>query len=367
MHFSFFRGILQLLLLFANLFFWWTLVRFLDVTGWAKRTGIAVALLLLCSGFTLTSLFLSGETGFWARVLYTVSASWVGFSYLFLLASILCWIIFGFLRSGSIPVNRKLLIEIVLGLTVLGSIYGVINAGLIRVTRVELPIENLPPVWRGKTAVWVSDTHLGLVRNRRFAQYVSTRIQNLKPDVVFIGGDLFNGELAGLDEMVEPFSEISAPYGTFFVTGNHEEFGDKTPFLKAVRRAGIRILNNEAAELDGLQVIGVDYADTRKEEQFRKTLERIKIDPHWPSLLLKHTPLNLQVAQDQGITAQLSGHTHHGQLFLIRFLTARVYKGYDYGLKWFHGLAVYTSSGAGTWGPPMRIDTVPEIVQITFR
>ncbi len=76
-------------------------------------------------------------------------------------------------------------------------------------------------------------------------------------------------------------------------------------------------------DLNGLQVIGVDYADTRREDQLKEILDGIKIDHHRPSLLLKHTPLNLQVAQEQGITAQLSGHTHHGQLLLLRFLTVR--------------------------------------------
>jgi predicted MPP superfamily phosphohydrolase len=366
MHFGFFRT-LQLFLLLANLFFYWTLVRFLGITGFRKLLGIAAVLLLLCFSFTLSRSFLSHVTGFWARVVYTISVSWLGFSYLFLIASILCWVFWGITRLARLPVNRKLLMEILLGLAVFACVCGVVNADITRTTRIDLRIQDLPLAWRGKTAVLVSDTHLGLVRNRRFAERICTLIQNLKPDIVLIGGDLFDGQTAGLDEMIEPFSKITAPYGIYFVTGNHEEFGDKTPYLNAIRRAGIRVLNNEMIVLDGLQVIGVDYADTRREDQFKKILDKIKIDRRRPSLLLKHTPLNLQVAQEQGITAQLSGHTHHGQLLLIRYLTARIYKGYDYGLKWFNDLQVYTSSGAGTVGPPMRIDTAPEIVQITFR
>jgi hypothetical protein len=91
------------------------------------------------------------------------------------------------------------------------------------------------------------------------------------------------------------------------------------------------------------------------------------IDPHKPSILLKHAPLHLQVAQGEGISLLLSGHTHQGQVFLFRFITSQVYQGYDYGLKWFGNLLVYTSSGAGTWGPPMRLDTTPEIVVIKFK
>jgi predicted MPP superfamily phosphohydrolase len=188
----------------------------------------------------------------------------------------------------------------------------------------------------------------------------------MRPDILFIGGDLYDVEAVDLDRMIEPFSKISAPYGIYFITGNHEEFYDNTPFLEAVRRAGIRVLYNEMIDLDGLQIIGVDYRDARREEQFRSILKEMGIAPHKPSILLKHTPFHLQVAREQGVSVQLSGHTHRGQVFLFRFITSRVYRGYDYGLRRFGDLLVYTSSGAGTWGPPMRIDTNPEIVVITF-
>jgi predicted MPP superfamily phosphohydrolase len=115
-----------------------------------------------------------------------------------------------------------------------------------------------------------------------------------------------------------------------------------------------------------LQIIGVDYRDTREEESFESILKKIGIDRKKPSILLKHAPFHLQAARDHGIVLQLSGHTHHGQVFLFRFITSRVYQGYDYGLKRFGDLLVYTSSGAGTWGPPVRVDTKPEIVVITF-
>ena len=106
--------------------------------------------------------------------------------------------------------------------------------------------------------------------------------------------------------------------------------------------------------------------DSTREEKFKSILQQMGIDRHKPSVLLKHSPLQLQVAEEAGITLQLSGHTHHGQVFLFRFITSRVYHGYDFGLKRFGNLIVYTSSGAGTWGPPMRLDTKPEIVVIKF-
>jgi predicted MPP superfamily phosphohydrolase len=279
----------------------------------------------------------------------------------------LCWIFYGLAKLVHFPLDRKILIEILIGFALVASLYGFINAGMIRMTRISIQLPHLPEKWKGKTAVWVSDTHLGQVRGYGFAQHLAAKIESLHPDIVFIGGDLYDGVAVDLDKTIEPFSKISTPYGTYFITGNHEEFSDSTPYLQAVRRAGIKVLYNEKVELDGLQIIGVDYRDSRKEEQFRTILQRMEIDPHKPSILLKHAPLNLQVAREQGISLQLSGHTHQGQAFLFRWITSKVYRGYDYGLKWFGNLLVYTSSGAGTWGPPIRLDTKPEIVVITFR
>ena len=235
-----------------------------------------------------------------------------------------------------------------------------------RVTRLNVHIEGLPAVWKGKTAVWVSDTHLGHVRNLGFARSIASLVESLNPDIVLIGGDLFDGVAADPDLLLQPFSRLSPRYGTFFVTGNHEEFSDSRRFVDAIRRSGIRVLQNEKVEVDGLQIVGVDYRDSRSEDSFRTILRKISIGQTRPTILLKHAPFHLRVAEEHGISLQLSGHTHHGQVFLFRFITQRVYQGYDYGLKRFGHLTVYTSSGAGTWGPPMRLDTKPEIVAITF-
>jgi predicted MPP superfamily phosphohydrolase len=256
---------------------------------------------------------------------------------------------------------------ILFGIALAGSVYGFINAGMIRVNAIKLSLPNLPAVWESRTAVWISDTHLGQVRNHRFAQRFTDMIQNLKPDIIFIGGDLYDGgEAMDLHHMIEPLSRISTPLGIYFITGNHEEFYDNTPYLNAVRRAGMRVLNNEKLEIDGLQIVGVGYRDSRNQKQFKAMLQKMEIDRQKPSLLLKHVPFDLEISRDIGLSAQISGHTHQGQVFLFRFITSMVYKGYDYGLKTFEDLLVYTSSGVGTWGPPMRIDTNPEIVVIQF-
>jgi predicted MPP superfamily phosphohydrolase len=327
------------------------------------RVGMA----LLSVSLVATSFLAFRYSNLLVRCLYTGAASWLGIFYFLILAAILAWILYGLAKLFHFPLDRKILIEVLIGMAFVASLYGFINAAVVRITRINVQLPGPSSPWKGKTAVWVSDTHLGQVRNFGFAQKIATMVQDLHPDIIFVGGDLYDGGAVDVDKVIESFSRISAPYGTYFITGNHEEFDDNTKYLQAVRRAGMKVLYNEKVELDGLQIIGVDYRDTRREEPFRSILKQIGINRQKPSILLKHAPFHLQAARDHGITLQLSGHTHRGQVFLFRFITSRVYQGYDYGLKRFGDLLVYTSSGAGTWGPPVRVDTYPEIVVITFR
>jgi predicted MPP superfamily phosphohydrolase len=347
-------------------FFYITLVRFFGITSPTRLLSLKITLGLLSVSLVLTTLLTFRYSNLLVRCLYTAATSWLGIFYLFILAATLCWIVSGMANLFRFPLDRKILIEILIGVALIASVYGFINGGVIRITRINIQLPHLPSQWKGKIAVWVSDMHLGLVRNYGFSRHVAAKVKSLHPDILFIGGDLYDGVSVDLDKVIEPFSKLSTPYGIYFITGNHEEFFDHTLYLDAVRRAGIHVLNNEIIDLDGLQIIGVDYRDSLREEKFRSILQQARIDRRKPSILLKHSPLLLHVTEEEGITLQLSGHTHHGQVFLFRLITSWIYRGYDYGLKRFDDLLIYTSSGAGTWGPPMRIDTKPEIVVIEF-
>jgi uncharacterized protein len=365
--FLIFIAIVQSILLLGHWFLYRTLLSFLSPLNPLAAFALRIALGLLSVSLVLTSLLSFRYDTQPVRLLYTVAACWLGVLYLLILAGALAWFISGMGGLFHFSFQKRILIAILMGIAGITSLYGFINASVVRVTRITVHIPDLPAPWKGKTALWVSDTHWGHVRNFRFAEGLAARIRSLHPDVVFLGGDLFDGQALDVDRVVEPFSRIAPRLGIYFVTGNHEEFSDNTRYLQAVRRAGIRTLYNEKIEVDGVQIIGVDYRDSRAEEHFRRILRKLEIDRHKPSILLKHAPFDLRVAGEEGIRLQLSGHTHQGQVFLFRFITARVYEGYDYGLKRLGEMLVYTSSGAGTWGPPMRIDTVPEIVLITFK
>jgi predicted MPP superfamily phosphohydrolase len=366
MGFALFISIIQSILFLGHWFFYITLIRFFGVPGPGRLLTLRLGLALLSISLVLTSFLAYRYSNLLVRYLYTTAAAWLGIFYLFILAAILCWIFYGIANLFRFSLDRKILFEILIGVALIGSVYGFVNGGVIRVTQISLQIPHLPSQWKGKTAVWISDTHLGQVRGYGFSKDIASRVERLHPDILFIGGDLYDGLPVDVDKVIEPFSRLTIPHGIYFITGNHEEFFDNTPYLQAVRHAGIRVLYNEKVELDGFQIIGVDYRDSIRREQFRSILQKVGVDRQKPSLLLKHSPLQLQVAQEEGITLQLSGHTHRGQVFLFRFITSWVYHGYDYGLKKFGDLVIYTSSGAGTWGPPMRLDTKPEIVFIKF-
>ena len=163
---------------------------------------------------------------------------------------------------------------------------------------------------------------------------------------------------------------MAVPYNLrlipIFITGNHEEFRNDKHFLDAIKNVGIRVLNNEMVVVDGLQIIGVDDRDSTNRVKFESVLSALNIDKNKPSILLKHQPFQLDEAANAGISIQISGHTHKAQVFPLNIFTQLIFKGYDYGLKMYDKMIVYTSSGVGTWGPPLRVGSDSEIVVFKF-
>jgi predicted MPP superfamily phosphohydrolase len=128
----------------------------------------------------------------------------------------------------------------------------------------------------------------------------------------------------------------------------------------------MRVLQDEMVEIDGLQLIGVDYHNASNATRFKDLLSKLAINPIKASILLKHEPKDLNIAQAAGISFQISGHTHDAQMWPLNYIGQFVHSGFAYGFKRFKDMQVYTSSGTGTWGPPMRVGTDSEIVFLTF-
>jgi uncharacterized protein len=176
---------------------------------------------------------------------------------------------------------------------------------------------------------------------------------------------LYDGSAIDADRAAQPLSKLTAPGGVYFVAGNHEQFGDDSKYLRAISAAGVRVLSNEKVEVEGLQIIGVPYRNAAG-GQFASVLRHINIDRDRASILLVHAPDHPEIAEAAGVSLQLSGHTHLGQFIPWSWMARRMYRQFVYGLSRIGNMQIFTSSGAGTWGPPLRLGSNPEIVMLKF-
>jgi predicted MPP superfamily phosphohydrolase len=301
------------------------------------------------------------------RIIYALSASWLGALNFAFFAALTCWLVEGLSLIARWPLPRFQLAAVLFGLAFVATVYGLINARRIRVTRITVPLPHLPKAWQGRTAALVTDLHLGPLSGAGFLRRVIARLRTAQPDVVFISGDMFDGPTHGLDRMVAPWREFTPPEGIFYVTGNHDEFAERSLYLDPVRRVGIHVLNNEKVSIEGLQIVGIHDSEASDPSELRAILRQAQIDHQQPSILLAHRPVNLFITAEEGISLQLSGHTHSGQFWPWNLVVFRIYGRFSYGLSRLGNMLVYTSSGVGTWGPPLRVGTKSEIVLIQFQ
>lgn len=322
-----------------------------------------VIFIILTLSFISASVLANFYNNWGTRIFYKASAAWLGLLlYLFLFA-----VLYSVISRFTSPEMLKNLGKIFILVSVLVWTYGMFHAEDIQIKNVSVSIPNIPEVWKFKKAVWVSDIHLGQVHGKEYSQRIVNLINDQNPDVVFIGGDLFDGVKVDEDEVVRPFKNLHPSLGVFFITGNHEEFRDDKHFIDAVKRAGIKVLNNELVNLDGVQLVGVSDQDSSNRIKFISIMNSININKNIPSILLKHQPKDIDIAEKNGISLQISGHTHRAQMFPLGFVPKLVFKGFDYGLHSMGNTQVFTSSGVGTWGPPVRVGTDSEIVVFTFK
>ncbi|MFY9531470.1 MAG: metallophosphoesterase [Candidatus Acidiferrales bacterium] len=320
----------------------------------------------LSVSFVVASLLAFRYTNAALRAFYRASAVWVGLLTFLFPAAVSSWIIFGVARLAGLDLNFHRTVELLFGAAVVAGLYGVFNASWTRVTRTTVRLANLPAAWRGRTAALISDLHLGHVRNAGFLRRMIAKVLKEEPDAIFIAGDLYDGTAIDARRAAEPLSELVAPHGAYFVAGNHEQFGDDSKYLHAIAAAGVRVLSNEKVEVDGLQIIGVPYRNAASDGHFASVLHGIHFDRDRASILLTHAPDHPEIAEAAGVSLQLSGHTHLGQFIPWSWIARRIYRQFLYGLGRIGKMQVFTSSGAGTWGPPLRLGSNPEIVVLEF-
>lgn len=260
-----------------------------------------------------------------------------------------------------------------LGLAGAFTAYGIFEArrkpGLVNIT---VPVRNLPAEFEGFKIVQITDIHAGLTVKRDWIETLVKQIQDLKPDLIAFTGDLADGTVSHLRDDVAPFAELHAPYGKFFVTGNHEYYSGVEQWVEEARRLGYDVLNNEhrlVRKNDSSFVLAgvTDYSGG----QF---LAGHKSDPaaavrNAPSdfvkILLAHQPRTLYAAESLGFDLILSGHTHGGQFFPWN-IVATIGQPFIKGLHKVNGTWLYVSKGTGYWGPPVRLGARSEITVVTL-
>jgi predicted MPP superfamily phosphohydrolase len=247
-------------------------------------------------------------------------------------------------------------------------ILGHLNTLHPRIRKLDLRVDKPAGSLRELKIVLASDIHFGTVTGGAFLEKIVAGINSLKPDLALLPGDVFDEDVSGsrAQEVSRLIKSISAPLGVFACTGNHDYYAGIERSLENLRLGGVTVLQDQAVKLaDSFYLLGrKDPTSVRRGEK-RTPLKDIAAgcDVSLPLILLDHQPVRLEEAAQNGIDLEISGHTHAGQLFpldLINQLVWELYWGYRLKGKTHY----YVSSGAGTWGPPVRTGSYPEIVQI---
>lgn len=260
---------------------------------------------------------------------------------------------------------------VVLGLAGLLLCYGVYQARRKpRVVEVAIPLQHLPEALHGFRIVQISDLHVGETIKRKFVETVVAQVQQLAPDMIAFTGDLADGLVPNLRDEVAPLANLSARYGKFYITGNHEYYSGAEPWLAEVQRLGFTVLLNEHRILphgnSRILIAGVpDFGAGPfiPHHDSNPALAIANAPVAEVKILLAHQPRSIFAAAEAGFDLQLSGHTHGGQLFPWNFLVP-LQQPYVSGLHKHGNTWIYVSNGTGYWGPPIRLGAPAEVTVI---
>ena len=337
------------------------------------------------AAFLLLSLsFIAG------RVLERVSLSWLSTTLVLLgsfwLAAMVYFLLFAFaidilrLLNFFIPffppfltINPEhtkevasAIVVIVVSFIVLG---GYLNA---RTPRIKTLVLSIPKKGSGVKSLNIavaSDIHLGTIVCKSKLERIVALINSLNPDLVLLPGDVVDEDIGPVirNNLGETLRKIRSKYGVFAITGNHEYIGGVEPACKYLGEHSITMLRDASVKIDDvLYVVGREDISIRGfTGKTRKPLPELMmdVDKNFPVILMDHQPFRLEEAEANGVDLQLSGHTHHGQLWPFNFITKKVYE-LSWGYMKKGNTHFYVSCGVGTWGPPIRTGNTPEIINI---
>ncbi len=217
--------------------------------------------------------------------------------------------------------------------------------------------------------VQISDLHIGSGFTKEWLRRVVKKVNKRAPDMVVITGDLIDGRVQELSAQLEPLKDINAPI--YMVYGNHEYYYGLKEWIPEFQKLGIQILENESVSVKGIILGGVGMPKAAafgfKAPDIAETFKNMS--PDKPRILLAHYPEVFNQAAANKVVLQLSGHTHGGQLFFPFNLPVRwANQGYVKGKYRQNESLLYVTTGTGLWGGlPMRLGTLPEIVEVILK
>ena len=373
----------------AVLFFSW--INFFNIQIYQVKLALLLILSFLSATFILSSVLIHLFNNTLTRTYYLLSGFWMGLLIFLLIVTALIWMVKGVL--WCLPTNIPISIFIRNISLVLYSITFV-YAGFchyqfykIKLRSVQVKILNLPEQWQGKKIVHLSDLHLGGAKHLSFLKKVVSLTNQQNADLIMITGDLFDGATNFQKRYMELLETLEAKDGVMFTSGNHEIYSGVETTRKLIEDSKIILLDNKAIVLDGLQILGISYPEFKNSASFDFN-DQTAFKKGLPTILLYHTPTSIKGedqnltkvqskdylapdtaffhAREQGISLQLSGHTHAGQFLPYTWVTKKIFKGFHYGLHKIDDFYINISSGTGSWGPPLRSGYLSEIVIITL-
>jgi Predicted phosphohydrolases len=220
--------------------------------------------------------------------------------------------------------------------------------------------------------VQISDLHVGPMIRHDYVEKVVRKVNELKPDIIVLTGDVADGNASVLANQLRALQDLRAPFGKFYVTGNHEYYWGAEDWVKCMANLGFMPLINENHVINfaNVKVLIAGVTDISGEQflsSHKTDIERAVLSSESTDykILLSHSPRTLCQASQNGIELQLSGHTHAGQFFPFSLLVPLAHK-YHSGLNCENEIWLYINSGTGSWGPINRFGVHSEITVIRF-
>ncbi len=338
------------------------------VTNHISRRNLVIILIGLCVSYPLARFLDHWRSGLVSNFLEFAGAIWVGTLFLLFCMLLMTDVVTlgGFALPRLAPTLRSWVVAATGVFTVVALFQG-LRAPVVRQYEVVLP--GLPKERDGLVLVQISDLHLGSLIGKRWLGNLVGQVQALKPDLLVVVGDLVDGNVEKVSPLLPELKRLQAPLGVWAVTGNHEYYAGLNRSLNVMEAAGFKVLRDRSAEvIPGLVLAGVDDLTARGEfgdNHFSVTKvlsERAK----GASILLSHSPLQVQAAAEARAGLMLCGHTHNGQIWPFNYF---VRMRYDFlgGRYRVEDMSLVVCRGTGTWGPRMRLWHPSEIVRITLR